>query len=73
MRTSPLSPPVWRMVTLAPSASASLQQFKSPGYFFTPHAVYDTFHAQRHLVSAPTYRVLRADTLATWRTAVAPA
>jgi len=36
-------------------------------------AVYNTFNAQRHLVSAPTDRVLRAEALATWRTAVAAA
>ena len=33
----------------------------------------NTFNAQRHLVSAPTYRVLRADALATWRTVAAVA
>ena len=52
-----------------------MQRFKSPGsaqkFLSTPAAVYNTFDAQRHLVSAPTYRALRADAMATWRTAVA--
>ena len=54
-----------------------MQRFKSPGsaqkFLSTHAAVYNTFNAQRHLVSAPTYRALRADALATWRTAVAAA
>ena len=54
-----------------------MQRFKSPGsgqkFLSTHAAVYNTFNAQRHLVHAPTYRVLRADALATWRTAVAAA
>src|SRR3974390_2795648 len=54
-----------------------MQRFKSPGsaqkFLSTHAAVYNTFNAQTHLVSAPTYRVLRADALATWRTAVAAA
>ena len=54
-----------------------MQRFKSPGsaqkFLSTHAAVYNTFNTQRHLVSAPTYRVLRADALATWRTAVAAA
>jgi transposase-like protein len=52
-----------------------MQRFKSPGsaqkFLSTHAAVYNTFNAQRHLVSAPTHRVLRSDALATWRTAVA--
>jgi len=52
-----------------------MQRFKSPRsaqkFLSTHAAVYNTFNAQRHLVSAPTYRVLRAEALATWRTAVA--
>ena len=54
-----------------------MQRFKSPGsaqkFLSTHAAVYNTFNAQRHLVSAPTYRVLRADALATWRTVAAVA
>ena len=54
-----------------------MQRFKSPGsaqkFLSTHAAVYNTFNAQRHLASALTYRVLRADALATWRTAVAAA
>jgi transposase-like protein len=47
-----------------------MQRFRSPG---SAQKFLSTFNAQRHLVSAPTYRVLRADALATWRTAVAAA
>ena len=54
-----------------------MQRFKSPGsaqkFLSTHAAVYNTFNVQRHLVSAPTYRVLRADALATWRTVAAVA
>jgi transposase-like protein len=54
-----------------------MQRFKSLGsaqnFLSTHAAVYNTFNAQRHLVSAPTYHVLRADALDTWRTAVAAA
>ena len=54
-----------------------MQRFKSPGsaqkFISTHAAVYNTFNVQRHLVSAPTYRVLRDDALAKWRTAVAAA
>ena len=54
-----------------------MQRFKSPGsaqrFLSTHAAVYNTFNVQRHLVSAPTYRALRADALATWRTSVAEA
>jgi hypothetical protein len=38
----------------------------------THAAVYNTFTVQRHLVSAQT-RALRADSMTTWRTAVAAA
>ena len=41
--------------------------------FLSTSAVSNTLNAQRHLVSAPTDRVLRADALAMWRTAVAAA
>ena len=44
-----------------------------PGNFFPHAAAYNTFNAQHDLVSAPTYRVLLAKALATWRTAVAAA
>src|SRR5271169_2081660 len=54
-----------------------MQRFKSSGsaqkFLSTHAAVYNTFNVQRHLVAAPTYRVLRDDALATWRTAVAAA
>ena len=54
-----------------------MQRFKSPGsaqkFLSTHAAVYNTFNAQRHLVSAPTYRVLRSDAMTTWRTAVSVA
>ena len=54
-----------------------MQRFKSPGsaqkFLSTHAAVYNTFNVQRHLVSAPTYRVLRADAMTTWRTAAAAA
>ena len=49
-----------------------IQRFKkvrSDQKFLSTHAaVYNTFNVQRDLVSAPTYRVLRADALATWWT-----
>jgi hypothetical protein len=52
-----------------------MQRFKSAGsaqkFLSSDAAVYNTFNVPRHLVSAPAYRVLRADALATWRTAAA--
>jgi putative transposase len=54
-----------------------MQRFKNPGsaqkFLSTHAAVYNTFYVQRHLVSALTDRALRADAMATWRTAVAAA
>ena len=54
-----------------------MQRFKSPGsaqkFLSTHAAVYNTFNVQRHLVPAQTHRALRADTMTTWRTAVAAA
>jgi hypothetical protein len=54
-----------------------MQRFKSPGsaqkFLSTHAAVYNTFNAERHLVSAQTHRALRADPMTEWRTAVAAA
>ena len=54
-----------------------MQRFKSPGSaqkFLSAHAVvYNTFNAQRHLVSARTHRSLRAEATSTWRVAAAVA
>ena len=54
-----------------------MQRFKSPGsaqkFLSTHAAVYNTFNVQRHLTSAQTHRVLRAEAMNTWRTAVAAA
>ena len=54
-----------------------MQRFKSPGsaqkFLSTHAAVYNTFNAQRHLVSAHTHCVLHAEAMTTWRTAVAAA
>src|SRR5271166_2956706 len=54
-----------------------MQRFKSLGsaqkFLSTHAAVYNTFNVQRHLVSAQTHRVLRAEAMNTWRTAVAAA
>ena len=54
-----------------------IQRFKSPGSaqkFLSAHAVvYNTFNAQRHLVSARTHRSLRAEATSTWRVAAAVA
>ena len=54
-----------------------MQRFKSPGsaqkFLSTHAAVYNTFNVQRHLTSAQTHRVLRAEAMNTWRTEVAAA
>ena len=54
-----------------------MQRFKSPGsaqeFLSTHAAVYNTFNVQRHLLSAQTYRALRAAAMTTWRTALAAA
>ncbi len=40
--------------------------------FFSSHAaVFNTFNLQRHLTSAQAHRVLRAESMDTWRTAAA--
>ena len=48
-----------------------MQRFKSPGsaqkFLSTRAVVYNTFNAQRHLVSARTHRSLRAEATSTWR------
>ena len=36
-------------------------------------AVYNTFNVQRHLTSAQSHRVLRAEAISTWREVVAAA
>ncbi|WP_457108334.1 DDE-type integrase/transposase/recombinase, partial [Methylobacterium sp. P5_C11] len=50
-----------------------LQGFQSPGSaqrFLSMHAAtYNTFTVPRHLVSAPTHRLFRAEAFATWRRA----
>ena len=52
-------------------------RFENPGsaqkFLSTHAAVYNTFHVQRHLVSAQAHHVLRIDAMATWRTAAAAA
>jgi putative transposase len=54
-----------------------MQRFKSARsaqkFLSTHAAVYNTFNVQRHLVSAPSHRVLRATAMSTWRDAVAAA
>jgi len=54
-----------------------MQRFKSARsaqkFLSTHAAVYNTFNVQRHLVSAPSHRVLRATATSTWRDAVAAA
>jgi putative transposase len=51
-----------------------MQRFKSPGsaqkFLSTHAAVYNTFDVQRHLVSAKTFRALRAEAMDTWRGAM---
>src|SRR5712692_8450204 len=48
-----------------------MQRFKSAGsaqLFVSTHAaVYNTFNHQRHLISRPTLRLVRADAMAQWR------
>ncbi len=50
-----------------------LQRFKSPGSaqrFLSLHAAaYNFFTVARHLTTAPTHRLFRAEALATWREA----
>jgi len=50
------------------------QGFKSPGSaqrFLSMHAAtYNTFSVPRHLVSARTHRLFRAEVFETWRSAV---
>lgn len=50
-----------------------MQRFKSAGsarLFLSTHAaVYNTFNHQRHLISRPTLRLVRADPMAQWREA----
>jgi putative transposase len=50
-----------------------MQRFKSPGSaqkFLSTHAtVYNTFNVQRHLVSAKSFRALRAEAMDTWNEA----
>src|ERR1700719_2734943 len=52
-----------------------MQRFKSARtaqkFLSTHAAVYNTFNVQRHLVSAPSHRVLRATAMTTWREVVA--
>jgi putative transposase len=54
-----------------------MQRFKNPGpaqKFLSPHAaLYNTFNVQRHLVSARTFRALRAEAMDTWREAATAA
>jgi putative transposase len=54
-----------------------MQRFKrarSAQKFLSTHAaVYNTFDVQRHLVSAPSHRVLRAAAMSTWRDVVVAA
>jgi transposase-like protein len=54
-----------------------MQRFKSPGsakkFLSTHAAVHNTFNVQRHLTSAQTHRVLRAEAMTAWPTAVAAA
>jgi transposase-like protein len=54
-----------------------MQRFKSARsaqkFLSTHAAVYNTFNVQRHLISAPSHRVLRATAMSTWRDAVAAA
>jgi transposase-like protein len=54
-----------------------MQRFKSARsaqkFISTHAAVYNTFNVQRHLVSAPSHRVLRATAMSTWRDVVAAA
>ena len=52
-----------------------MQRFKSPGSaqrFLSVHsAAYNNFNVQRHLLSRSALRILRAEALQHWRTAVA--
>jgi putative transposase len=54
-----------------------MQRFKSARsaqkFLSTHAAVYNTFNVQRHLVSTPSHRVLRATAMSTWREVVAAA
>src|SRR5580692_5891928 len=54
-----------------------MQRFKSARsaqkFLSTHAAVYNTFNVQRHLVSAPSHRVLRATAMSTWREVVTAA
>ena len=54
-----------------------MQGFKSPGsaqrFLSTHAAAYNNFNVQRHLISASTHRVFRAEAMNVWREAVAVA
>ena len=54
-----------------------MQRFKSARSaqkFLSAHAaVYNIFNVERHLISAQSYRVLRAAAMTTWREVVAAA
>jgi putative transposase len=54
-----------------------MQGFKSPGsaqrFLSTHAAAYNNFNVQRHLISASTHRVFRAEAMNAWREAVAVA
>jgi transposase-like protein len=55
----------------------SLQRFKSAGsaqrFLSTHAAVYNTFNAQRHLISRKTLRQFRGEAMRTWQTVTAAA
>jgi putative transposase len=54
-----------------------MQHFKSPGsaqrFLSTHAAAYNNFNVQRHLISASTHRVFRAEAMNVWREVVAVA
>jgi transposase-like protein len=60
-----------------PRRERKMQRFKSRGsaqrFLSTHAAVYNTFNAQRHLTTRPTYRAFRATAMSTWREAAGAA